>query len=904
MMKTGPAHYSCLAVMLLLVALFAVTARGDQQTTSSLQQLPWTRAWQAANLPIEITLDDQPQEVILTLPRIDHRAGQVACLRFGARLNTKRAGGWGYYLALALNNNPIGPSTPAHLPRLLNRAESLTTSQEKSRTLPFFNDNPAQPALLTFATPDLTNLDIRILTGRKEGAWYLLDIEDLLKTGEANTLRLTNLALDRYWKGNVPPDLRLVIEGLEIGYLPVDRADALRTAHLSGRMVMSGPTIRQGDTALTITPGGGLHIQRNGDNYFLETSFSYAGKAGIGFNEWRFETGVTGESGWLVRTNRRDEQTLEISAEGSAYRLQRRVTLTSRRIEVADTITNITDHPIGMLMHHELLIPGYPRFLRLAGTDAPLVAERRMPENPTGFIAQEQTAMGMVIEDSTLRLQMGGEMASNVLRFHYNHLGLPARAVRTLRWALYPLTLATPQHPSADDYFTFINAVRMDWKVNQTLQGPFEFASASQLLGPEKDATLNELLTRKRAKIIALGPWFEYAAGTRLTRDQCKTQLQQAMKAIKAVNPGVLCVGKLEMNLAAVPLSFFGESLDAKLPYGRTANNAGFGTPPGSYNLPAPAAMGKKLRESPWNDSLMRDAKGNILLDTYLVDAYAGDMLHLKVYPVIGNYWHQQLTDKIRFLLDEVGMDGIYFDGFSFAYGLDDRFTYDRWDNWTVDISAKTGTIIRRYADLGLLTARARIDLAKSVLQRGKIAVATTEPATMEEQALPILRCMETQGYDPLKGAIPDQPRAAKGQLASPIGLGHQWTPEAKATGAPFFTRTVTAQLHYGTLYYYYSPQFPTDDAKTGGAYGPVPSMFPLTPVTLGDGYLIGKERIVTTVSRTFDWPQAKEPTIRFFDDHGRPLTPTTDQLTITRTGDTWRVTIHLRDWWETAVVD
>jgi len=162
---------------------------------------------------------------------------------------------------------------------------------------------------------------------------------------------------------------------------------------------------------------------------------------------------------------------------------------------------------------------------------------------------------------------------------------------------------------------------------------------------------------------------------------------------------------------------------------------------------------------------------------------------------------------------------------------------------------------------------------------------------------------METQGYDPLSGTAPDQWICVKGQLASPIGLGHQWSSEAQAKGAPFFVRTVIAHLRYGLLYYYYAPSFP-EEGPTGGEFGPVKSMFPLTPVELGEGFIVGRERIVTCISRSFNRPEGRRPKVRLFDERGRAMTPKAGQITVARNQKGWRVGVRLRDWWQIAVVE
>jgi len=167
----------------------------------------------------------------------------------------------------------------------------------------------------------------------------------------------------------------------------------------------------------------------------------------------------------------------------------------------------------------------------------------------------------------------------------------------------------------------------------------------------------------------------------------------------------------------------------------------------------------------------------------------------------------------------------------------------------------------------------------------------------MEMQPLPTLRFMETQGYDPLAPGIPDQPVCAKGQLASPIGLGHQWWYQGAKPGAEFFMRTLCAHLRYGLLYYHYSTDFPPED----GEFGPANHMFPLTPVALHEGWIEGEERIITCVSGTFPWRQERPPQVHLFDRRGRAKEASVE---ITRGQGRYDVRLRLDDWHEAAVIE
>ena len=136
----------------------------------------------------------------------------------------------------------------------------------------------------------------------------------------------------------------------------------------------------------------------------------------------------------------------------------------------------------------------------------------------------------------------------------------------------------------------------------------------------------------------------------------------------------------------------------------------------------------------------------------------------------------------------------------------------------------------------------------------------------------------------------------AKGQLHSPIGLGHSFPNTA---GADFFMRTLITHLRYGLLYYCYSTNFPSEGER-GGEFGPLNHMFPFTPVELHEGWILGEERLITCVSGSFPWPHSAEPEVMLFDSRGRERDA---EARIEARGDAYTVEVSLDDWWEVAVI-
>jgi hypothetical protein len=570
---------------------------------------------------------------------------------------------------------------------------------------------------------------------------------------------------------------------------------------------------------------------------------------------------------------------------------------------VTDTITNKTPEVLGVMVEHRAIVEGWPARTVLSGLDGKPQSPGATPENPTVFLALKSAGLGAVAEDDALRLQFYSRAEENTALFGTENLGIAPGESYAMRWGLYP---------GSTDYFDFINAVRRDWDVNFTVDGPWDFFDVRRLSTPEGRDAAKALLSRKKLKYFALSPWFEYYNYWGNTRESYKGLMDDARALLRSVVPDAKFLACVETNLTPMPLSFFGDSLPKTgFPIGRENG--------GKYGQATVPGMNDLLNATEWRDSLQRNAEGMALVDGWYVQFYHDPpALDLMVYPEYrpegtptpqlppwaegktpyANHRHRHALEQFRWLLDDMGFDGLYIDQFSLAFNTGDiRYSLDRWDGRTVKIGPD-GRVTAKVADLGLVGGQARRAWVNFVLERGKTVVANTLPAVGCEQNLHAVRFMETQGYEPVSGGeIPYQPTLAKGQLGSPVGLGHSFP--SSGTGE-FFMRTLAAHLRFGMLYYYYSTEFPADGER-GGEFGPVNHMFPFTPVELHQGWVLGKERVITCVSGTFPWNGPQKPQVFQFDDHGRDRAA---DAAIDGHPGNWQITLRLRDWHEAAVVE
>ena len=628
----------------------------------------------------------------------------------------------------------------------------------------------------------------------------------------------------------------------------------------------AGRTDQVGGFAIRVDDSGAFQVDVGPESYLIESSFSYPGEK-IGTNRLSAKP-ASHENGWKPMTTTGPAGAAETHARGKHYSLTRRIAARDGRIEVTDTLTSLTNVPVGILVEHAITTRDVFRNPVVCG----------IPENPTMLLPLAASRLGVVLEDTLGRLQVECTAFSNQATFAAKHFALDAGKSYTFRWALYPLDAQA-------DYFTFINRVRQDWNANFTIEGPCEFLDARD--APVNDAEkLRAYLKRKKLGVVSLGPWLDYWTGQHVTRPEAKKLLQQGMRNFRQVAPEIKVVGQIEADWVALR--------SEQVPgFERLPSHKGGAT--GQATLTPEQAKIVDDAKLPWSDSFKRSPAGAMRLELFTNRNLPGTAIY--VYPQIGNYQYDFLMEEVKFLVDEVGLDGFYIDEFSQAR----CHSYEKWDGHTVDIDPQTGGISRKYTDCGLVFAEGGRQLARYALDKGKTVVANWPSAQAETQPLPVMRFMELplSGFHPENLEDGEKPPLltglCRGHLASPICFG-----ASSSGGARGFYKGIITLLRNGTLFYYCDAPLP-ETGEGSGEYGPINHMFPITPVRLFEGGVEGRERTITCVSGTYTWKGTQEPRVLLFDPVGRPRQ---HQLKPQKTDGGWRVAISLRDWQEIAIFE
>jgi hypothetical protein len=253
---------------------------------------------------------------------------------------------------------------------------------------------------------------------------------------------------------------------------------------------------------------------------------------------------------------------------------------------------------------------------------------------------------------------------------------------------------------------------------------------------------------------------------------------------------------------------------------------------------------------------------------------------HDRIYiPTSENSYGVEVGKNVDVILEKIGADGVYWDEHEYSRHL---YHYaEPWDGVTGDIDQKSMTISRLKSSVTLLSEPWRLEMARRILARGPL-VGNGPPFTRAMAALQFPCFVET-------GSIS---HCTQAHLHTPIALGDHLTERSELDAY----RVMQAALDYGCVYHWYN------DLTVIPAHPHlVRYMYPITPVEIHAGYVIGKERILTKVSGMFGWGDVSEHEVHVFNDLGIEVEDFAAPL-IQEDGKTW-TELRLAENWSATIV-
>jgi hypothetical protein len=204
------------------------------------------------------------------------------------------------------------------------------------------------------------------------------------------------------------------------------------------------------------------------------------------------------------------------------------------------------------------------------------------------------------------------------------------------------------------------------------------------------------------------------------------------------------------------------------------------------------------------------------------------------------------------------------------------------WDGFSAQISLESMKIERLKSSVALLSQKWQEAQVKRILARGGTIFANGAPVTRTMAQFHIPRFAETGMAS----------NAVLTHLFTPIALGDHLTEFSQADAY----RSMVMALDFGCVYAFY------DDLEFTLTYPTLTSyMYPITPLRLGNGFIIGKERILTNRSGLFGWNDDSKHEVHVFDEEGREVRKF-KAPTVTRGGKTF-TELRIGEGWSAAIV-
>jgi len=363
-----------------------------------------------------------------------------------------------------------------------------------------------------------------------------------------------------------------------------------------------------------------------------------------------------------------------------------------------------------------------------------------------------------------------------------------------------------------------VNMIREDWLEPFALQGGINFFQPDAILAYDDDELRAHLEMLNINVMMSQGGWYDrqlLAAGTKnighgpivmsdLYADY-RARLKAACEKLRRLRPGVKCLIYLDTWLVA------GHDLQAK-----------------------------------WGDSLWTRKDGRAISNTYH-EAWDSEMA--MVVPTLDSALGRELLERIPGVyLDEIGADGLYWDEMSWAFGvtgwLSSSPDYAHPDGHTFEISKATGEIVVECGAPELATLPFKQALLHAFQGRGAMVVANTTPTTRTETREQFLRFNETSvAHHP--GTI------YKSWTYTPVSYAGSSIYHKPGVTEEDFLADIRDKVWNANLYLFSShifyPLFTHENLAT--------YQYPITPIELDWGVIIGRERIVTIRPGRFGGP-------------------------------------------------
>ena len=537
-----------------------------------------------------------------------------------------------------------------------------------------------------------------------------------------------------------------------------------------------------------VRKGGSFDINIGKESFPVESSFSWP-HGGYNLLAASQATAKGRDPLWAVHTKKLSDTQYEVAARGKYYKLDRRVRIQPDHVKIEDTFTNTSNAAVGILIDNRVASRG-KSFTRHFTAGFEGMGRREGQASPSVFVATNNVGIGLVPLDDVFIVQsvVHAERASAAIGTE--KFALPAKKSYTLEWAVYP--------NGTGDYYDFINAVRKDEDRIGTIDGGFAFISK----GPFSRRNI------PTKKFVALR---NIKYGCIHCLSGAADDPQVSIEGIEFMDfPNEMAL--LKKQIATIHRKFPDLKVFFHVAQSLYATN-------NPDRFPESKVIQADGTQAVWEPGHYFSKR-----------RYAEGWRWYIYYPTPGNSFHDALMKSVDVMMDQIGSDGAFMDGF--LWGYRGRWTYDRWDGCSAEIDRKTKTIKRKMASVLLLSQPSLVEFCRKVHDKGGVIVANNSVYT---------RTIANEKY-----IIHD----TEGQAGPALHLAPTVTSLSNSHNIQTeqdVYKDVLRKLKWGMLYFYYGEGTLTYDSLPARE-------FPMTFEEIRSGLVKGKQRVVTMNSGVYGW--------------------------------------------------
>jgi hypothetical protein len=504
-----------------------------------------------------------------------------------------------------------------------------------------------------------------------------------------------------------------------------------------------------------------------------------------------------------------------ISCENSKFKLHRKLQNHDSHLEISDTFTNKTNQDLPVVIVNSIKIPNLDKLkeFRISGTPQAKffactnnITRKEYALTPLIYLGLNNAGVGAVVQDDAYRNQYSLLAVDDTLHIADDMFYLKPKSSYTFKWKLFP----TPEK----GYYHFLNAVRADWKLYQNIPGLFGF------IYPWKSPYAQYYGRYYRKKLDSPDKIKEFFENTGITIP-CLTPMYPLGGGKYSVIYGP------EHSKAAVE--------GCKIPsnFVKAARNAGIKAPFLMYtDIHLIATNKHKMLGS--NERWQDVYKSTIVRDHFgkTVPYRSGKLYH--ILPILGSKAANQILKTVNYYLGNGGFDGIFLDEWNQSR---QRISYAHSDGMSALLD-ENYKIKKKVGIIPVLCKTFHIELAKKALAKKAIIFANQFDCTYAASQIPISHFAEPVDFD-------DYLLKAAQTGRTPLSLTRKRNPRA--------WDDVKGFLKQGVLTCYYAARLTGDHV--------LKKVYPITPMEIGPGYVIGRKKIITMLPGNYTFNRTKKLT-------------------------------------------